>query len=43
MKALNQENMLKDILSYMSGKLIIDQYFTDFMRAVIENGNKFTK
>eukprot|EP00347_Sterkiella_histriomuscorum_P011953 403370464 len=33
MKTLNRENILKDILNYI----------TDFMRAVIENGNKFTK
>lgn len=33
LKTIARENTLKDILSYV----------TDYMRAVIENGNKFKK
>lgn len=43
MKALNRENTLKDILSYITGKLKCILIFIDYMRAVIENGNNFTK
>lgn len=43
MKALAKENTLKDILDYITGNNIYMLKILDFMKAVIENGNKFTK
>ena len=42
-KAIQKENQLKDVLSYITGKYLIFNELLDYMRAVIENGNNFTK